>query len=159
MPLPAGRTAARCLAALLLAITIAIPTCTLTGCATFTGEGATLRRVTTAAKVAANTGTFLYLQKHPETRPAFILARDQLLQIEASEHVDLALLLSIVQRLPVDRLESPVAQLLISNATIIITDFAGSLPLDQLDNLKPVAAALREGIDLGLGTGFSEVPK
>jgi len=147
------------LASLLLAFTITIPTCTLTGCATFGGEAATLRRVTTSAKVAANTGTFLYLQKHPETRRAFILARDQLIQIEASEHVDLALLLSIVQRLPINKLESPVAQILISNATIIITDFAGALPVERLDDLKPVAKAIREGIDLGLGTGFSDVPK
>lgn len=148
------------LAGLLLAIAIAIPTCTLTGCATFTGEGATLRRVTTAAKVAANTGTFLYLQKHPETRPAFVLARDQLLIIEASEHVDLAVLLSIINRLPVKQLEDPTAQLIISNTAILITQFAQNLPVEKLDDLKPLAQAIREGIDLGLGTpAFSEVPK
>lgn len=123
---------------------------TFTGCATLFGDTATLQRVTTAAKVAANTGTFLYLQKHPEQRPAFVAARDQLIQIETSEHVDMALLLSIVQRLPVDKLDSPTAQILISNASILITDFAGNLPVEKLDDLKPVAKAIREGIDLAL---------
>lgn len=137
------------LVGLLLAFTAVIPVCTFTGCTTLFGDSATLR-VQTAAKVAANTGTFLYLQKHPEQRLAFVAARDQLIQIETSEHVDMALLLSIVQRLPVDKLDSPTAQILISNTSILIADFAGNLPVEKLDDLKPVAKAIREGIDLAL---------
>lgn len=143
-----GRAATRCtamLATLLLAITIAIPT----GCATF-GSGSTLQRVQTASKLAAYVGASEYLRSHPETRQAFELARTKLIQIESSEHVDFALLLSIVNQLPIKDLKSPRAQMLITSATIILSDFAGNLPVEQLDDLKPVARSIREGLDLAL---------
>lgn len=120
-----------------------------TGCATFGGDN-TLQRIQTGSKLAAYVGSAEYLRSHPETRPAFVLARDQLIQIESSEHVDLALLLSIINRLPVKELKSDRAQILITAATLVLSDFAGDLPVEKLDDLKPVAKSIREGIDLAL---------
>jgi hypothetical protein len=126
------------------------------GCATF-GDPGTSQRLASAAKVAAYVGTVEYLRAHPETRPAFELARDTLKTIEASEHVDLATLLAVVNQLPIKELKSERATLIVTSATILITDFAGTLPVDRLDELKPVASAIRQGIDLGLGP-YSAVP-
>lgn len=119
------------------------------GCATL-GNGSTLQRIQTGSKLAAYVGSAEYLRSHPETRPAFELARDQLIQIESSEHVDLALLLSIINRLPVKELKSDRAQLAITSATILLSDYLGNLPVEKLDDLKPVAKSIREGIDLAL---------
>jgi len=109
------------------------------------------QRIQSAAKVAAFVGSSEYLRSHPETRAGFVLARDELLVIENSEHVDLTTLLAIVNRLPVKELKSDRATLIVTAATMLLSDYAGSLPIERLDELKPVAKAIREGIDLALG--------
>lgn len=134
---------------LLLAVTISIPVSILSGCAGLQ-EPTSLQRVTTAAKVAAFVGSAEYIRSHPGARPTFEAARNQLVQMEQSEHIDLATLLAIVTRLPVQELKSEHARILITAATIIISDYGASLPIDQLENLRPVARAIREGIDLAL---------
>lgn len=121
----------------------------LAGCATPTNPD-TVAKIASAAKIAAYVGTKEYLGQHPEKKSDFLIARDALLVIETSEHVDLAALLKIVNQLPVKELKSPDAVLIITASTILLTDYTKQLPVDQLDNLKPVAAAIREGIDLGL---------
>ncbi len=131
-------------------VLLAITLLTSQGCATFGGNSTTIQRVQTASKLAAYVGASEYIRQHPETRVAFTLARDQLIQIESSEHVDLTLLMSILDRLPVKDLKSERSQLLITAATIVLSDFAGSLPVDKLDELKPVAKSIREGLDLAL---------
>lgn len=122
---------------------------TFTGCATNQADG---QRVQTAAKLAAYVGTAEYLRGHPETRPAFVLAAQQLAVLESQEHIDLATLMAVVNQLPVKELKSERATLIVTAATILLSDYAGSLPVEQLDELKPLAKAIREGINLGLGT-------
>lgn len=117
------------------------------GCAT---APQTTARIASAGKVAAYVGTAEFLRAHPEARIGFEAARDSLRVLETSGHVDLAMLLAIVNRLPVKELRSERALIIVTAATILITDFGGALPLEQLDNLKPVARAIREGIELGL---------
>ncbi len=119
------------------------------GCAVLKNP-TTQQRVATAAKVAAYVGGTEYLRMHPETRPAFVIARDELKVLETSDTIDFAVLLAIVNQLPVKELKSPRATLIIGAATILLTDYAGSLPADQSDQLKTVAKALREGLDLAL---------
>ena len=131
----------------LLATAVLAATLTITGCAT---SPQTQQRAQTAAKLAAYVGGSEYLRAHPETRPAFVLARDQLKAIEQAETVDLTTLLAIVNQLPVKELKSDRAQMLVTAATIILADYAGALPLEKLNDLKPVAQAIREGLDLVL---------
>lgn len=120
----------------------------LTGCAT---APTAPQRVASAAKIAAYVGTSELLLAHPEMRLKFEIARDTLRVIEESDTVDLATLLAVVNRLPVKELKSERAMIVVTSATILIADYGGALPVEQLGNLKPVARAIREGIELGLG--------
>ena len=139
------------LGAAVVALTVAIPTCSLTGCAVFDGTNSTTtQRVASGCKIAVYVGTAEYLAKHPEAAPQFAAAANALFVLENSDTLDAATLLAVVNQLPIKQLDSPRAQIIITAATIVLTDYAGSLPVDQIGNLKPIAKALREGIELGL---------
>lgn len=127
-----------------------LPLALLVGCTTSQIQSQ-LPRIQTAAKLAAYVGTTEYLRVHPEQRPAFVLAEQALTQIETSPTVDLPTLLAVVNSLPVKELKSDRAQMIITSATLLLSDYAGSLPLEQLNSLKPVATSIREGIELALG--------
>lgn len=118
------------------------------GCATTSPTD--LQRIESATKLAAYVGAAEFLASNPESQPAFVAARDELLLLEKQEHIDVTVLMGIVNRLPVKELKSSQARLAITAATLLLTDYAGSLSLDKLDNLKPVAASIRAGLDLAL---------
>jgi hypothetical protein len=120
----------------------------LTACKT-TPES-TLARIKTTCKLAAYVGTAEYLKEHPASRPQFEQASAALKILENAETIDFATLLAIVQRLPIDQLGNADTKIIITAATIILSDWGGSLSLDQLDNIRPVAGAIRQGIELGL---------
>jgi hypothetical protein len=122
---------------------------TLPACRTLENPD-TLARVQTAAKIAAFVGSAEYLHAHPEHRAGFESARAELLEFEASDTVDFATLLAVVQRLPVKEIKSERAQMIITVATIAISDVGGALPVERLSDLKPVARSIREGIELAL---------
>jgi len=127
----------------------------LTGCASLGDglSGSNAQRINTSVKLAAYLGTQAYLTKNPQTRPAFVLASGELRALAVADNIDAVSLLAIVNRLPVKQLESPQSKVIVTAATIILSDFAGELQLDQLKQLQPVALAMADGIDLGLGTG------
>jgi len=118
------------------------------GCSTT--PATTQHRIESSCKVAAYLGTATALAEHPEWRAGFVTARDQLHVLETADTVDFVTLLAIVQQLPIKELKSPNARLAITTATILLQDYAGELALDNLQQLKPIAGALRAGIDLGL---------
>jgi len=96
-------------------------------------------------------GATEYMRIHPETRPAFTLAKKELLTLSQAENLDWVTLLAVVNRLPVKQLENERAKMLITVATITLSDYAGALPLDRLKELQPLAGALAEGLTLALG--------
>jgi len=53
-------------------------------------------------------------------------------------------------QLPVGELKSPQATIAITGATMILSDYAGQLNLEQINKLKPVVTSIRQGIDLAL---------
>jgi predicted small secreted protein len=112
-----------------------------TGCQTPAGG----RDISGAIRAAAFTGTALALRDHPEWRKGF----------EEAEVIDFPLVLAIVQRLPVSELRSSDAAIIITGATILLSDFNSSIPLDQIEKLRPVVSALRQGITLVVGTSPS----
>lgn len=122
----------------------------LTGCAVFKENPQLAQRVQTAAKLAAYVGGSEYLRAHPETRPAFEIARAELARLETADAIDLATLFDIINRLPVKNLQSDRAQMLVAAGTILLSDYAGALPVDRLKELQPMAKAIREGLDLAL---------
>lgn len=119
-----------------------------TGCATT--PVATAKRIQSAAKVAAYVGTWEFIHQKPEARAAFQTAHDELVFLESQETIDLVTLLAIVHRLPVKELKSPQAQLIIGASMLLLSDYAGSLPVGDMATLKPLVSAIREGIALGL---------
>lgn len=126
----------------------------LSGCASLNDglSSSNAQRIQTSVKLAAYLGTSAYLTKNPQTRPAFVIARDELVALSTADNIDAVTLLAIVNRLPIKELNGDQSKIIITAATIILSDFAGQLQLDQLKQLQPIAAAMAEGITLGLGT-------
>lgn len=121
----------------------------MTGCAMFSGAN---QRFSTGAKLALMIGVSEYVRAHPETRPAFVLARDSLLVLSTSDTVDAAMIHAVMNTLPIKEFNSPRGKLFIDAAMVIFTDSVGPLPVDQLKEFQPVAKLFAEGITLGLGT-------
>lgn len=120
-----------------------------TGCA-ITPDGQ--RNIAPTIKTAAYIGTAYALSERPEWRPGFIEARNDLALVEQIETIDLVMVLAIVNRLPIKELRDSKAVILMTGAIILLGDFGASLPPEQMDKLRPVVKAMREGIELGLGS-------
>lgn len=123
----------------------------LTGCLN-PNQPKQTQSLATAVKMAAYIGTSEYLLSHPDARPKFEAAERELFAMESAPGFDAITLLAIAQRLPVKELKSERAAIYVTAATILLTDYGASIPVDQIDNLKPIAQAMREGIALGLGS-------
>ena len=118
------------------------------GCSTLQNGG---KSVVPAVKTATYVGTFYALKEHPEWRPGFELARRELGMLGEAQTIDFTTVLSIVNRLPVEELKSPEATLIITGATILLTEYSGDIiPLDRVEDVRPIVKALYEGVALGL---------
>lgn len=115
-----------------------------------TPDRPTVDRVVPAVKAAAMTGTVLVLREHPEWRPHFELAAQELAVLTTAEQIDFATVLNIVLRLPVKELQGDDAKLAIAGATILLSGYGDSIPLDKIEQVRPIAKALADGIALGL---------
>lgn len=138
--------------ALLAASLFVTPLPFLTGCASLNDGlyASDARRIQTSVKLAAYLGTSTYLQKNPIARPAFLAARDELVALSTSDTIDAVTLLAIVNRLPLKQFEGEQSKIIVTAVTIILSDFAGDLQLDQLKQLQPIAKAMADGITLGV---------
>lgn len=109
--------------------------------------------ISKTAKLAGYAGTSAALRQHPEWRPHFVTAELDLAALEASETIDVVNVLAIMNRLPVDKLNSADAVIIITTATITIQEFGGgavSLNEVQTAEVKAFVHKLREGIKLAL---------
>lgn len=129
-------------------ITIAL--ITLLGCATTDTND--FSKVLAMARLSAYLGTAESILSHPEWKPDFVLARDELKILETSDTVDLATLLAIMNRLPVKELKGEQTKIVITTFSLILQDAVFNIyPLEKTGSLQRVARALRQGIDIGLG--------
>jgi hypothetical protein len=119
----------------------------LLGCASMSQSQKS--RLQTAATLAAYVGTVETLRAHPEYRIGFETAVIELKALEEGK-IDTIKLMEIVNRLPVKELKSERATMIIGVATILLQDQLGTTPIEKLDDLKPVVAAIRAGIERGL---------
>lgn len=127
---------------------LAMITLLAAGCATTpTGQ----RDIAPTIKTAAYLGTAYALVERPEWRKGFEEAVIDLKLVETGETIDLVTVLAIVNRLPIKELKNSKAQILITGAIILLGDYGASLPPEQVEKIRPVAKAMREGIELGLG--------
>lgn len=123
----------------------------LAGCSTVGDHKVTVQDFAPGIKAAAFGGTYYALKEHPEWRPGFETAADELKTIYTSDKIDFATIMTIVQRLPVKELQSDNAKLAITAGTILLSGYGNQIiELDRLENIKPVAQAIEEGIRLGL---------
>lgn len=133
---------------LILTLSLGICLAAPIGCATTPGGKKDLAPL---VKTAAYVGTTYALKAHPEYRPGFELALAQLETLEQSETIDFVTLLAIVNRLPVTELKSDEATLIVTSATLLLSEYGGGvLPVEQLEKARPIAVALRSGIALAL---------
>lgn len=129
-----------------------IPSLLLLACIGCQSLGPTdVNRVAGSVKIAAFTGTSYALIEHPEWRQAFTDAEKELRFIEAQPTIDFATIMAVVTRLPIKELKSEKAVLSITAGTLLLYQYGDSLLIDEIENLRPIVVALREGIALGLG--------
>lgn len=137
---------------LLVAAVVAFAIASLVGCSTTSGtKQVDVQDFIPAIKTAAMVGTTYSLNEHPEWRSGFETAAKELKVLETADKIDFATIMAIVTRLPVKELQSSDARLAISGATILLSGYGNKIvALEKLDNVRPVATALREGIELGM---------
>lgn len=119
--------------------------CLLTGCET-TPSVITPSRV----KIVMYTGTAFAVAEQPELKPGFQHAVDSLKLIESQESIDFAVLMAILNDLPIKDIKTPHARILITSGTMLLADLGGQVDLAKVEKLKPYVTAIREGIELGL---------
>lgn len=108
-------------------------------------------RIASISRQAATVGTSEVLAAHPEWRPQFQLAEDNLRLLASSSSISLDSLLAIAQQLPVKELKSQAAQLSFEGATLLISAIdVPPLPADRLAQLQPIALAIADGIAAGM---------
>lgn len=129
-------------------ISIVVAASLMVGCSTMSPT--TSQRMQTAAKVVAYVGAKSYMDYHPESRAAFAIAKTKLVELSQAESLDWVTLLGIMNSLPIKQLENKDAKMIITIATITLSDYAGELPLDKLKELQPLAGALAEGLTMAL---------
>lgn len=148
-----------------------LPTLTLSllllsgsGCSTFFNGGGpgsggpTATNLAPAIKVAVLVGSTYALREHPEWRPHFEAAAQELAIIETAPQIDFTTVLAIITRLPVRELQSDDARLAIIGATILLSTYGEqAISLDQLQELRPIVTALRSGIELALDHPVAQV--
>lgn len=125
---------------------IVITALSLTACNTVRG-----------VKTAAYLGTALAIEEHPNWKPQFQKAYDDLGIIEAADTVGLPEVLAILHRLPIKELKSPKAVIIIT-ATALLIEETGSPELSPVTTakLRPVVKDLRAGIKLALDNSFAD---
>jgi hypothetical protein len=140
------------IAATIMAALLTIALIVTNGCAT-TMSQTTQQRVVIGVKLAASIGGSEILMEHPDWRQQFIEASQDLSYIEnADGQVGISQVIAIVKRLPVKELHSPRAILYANTGVLLLNEVgvATELPLEQSKDVKAVAAALREGIEIAL---------
>jgi hypothetical protein len=119
------------------------------GCATVPGGK---RDYTPAVRQAAFLGTLFALREHPEWKPHFETAANQLETIAAAEKLDFALVLAIVGTLPVKELKSDDARIVITSAQLLLADYGGgpAVSLEQAAEAREIVSAIATGMRVGM---------
>ena len=117
----------------------------LCGCAGINKNPFTAERI---ADHAAYDVALVVLEKHPEWRPQFQKAHDDLFALENTPTFDTLAVIEIIQRLPAKELKGTTAQIIIDGAVLIVelTGNPALKPKDQ-EALRVVVKGLREGLE------------
>jgi hypothetical protein len=116
-----------------------------TGCA-----GRQIQSLEVRAKAVAWVATAEILESHPEWRPHFVQARDDLRILADSHALGAVEVMAILHRLPVRELRSARGALYFGAAVLILEDAAGLMEIENPEWLRAAARGLIDGITLGL---------
>lgn len=131
----------------LLAVLIASP-----GCRSVSQE-----RIESRIKLVTQLAAGEALIEKPQWRAGFEQAAADLQVLESTDNVGIGNLIAIIQRLPVEQLQSPRARLYISTGTSLILEESGvptELSPETSDKVQALARAIRQGIQNAIGTAF-----
>lgn len=108
-------------------------------------------------RLAAEEGTRLPLQIHPEWRNEYQKAVDDLKDLEALPSINFSLITAIVNRIPAKELKSSNAQIAIQGGQVLLSladtylaSHGKTVPLETVADIHLIVTALREGVEAGL---------
>lgn len=130
--------------ALILALIAGI----FTACKTTRPE--TIQAIAAATQIAIKDGTFLYTSAHPESREKFQTAANTLEALSRMEQLNFSAALDVLRQLPIKEVQDPVVQIIVSDADIILNYLNVTVPLTDVEHLRPIVVALAQGIQEGL---------
>lgn len=121
---------------------------TLLGCASTSEQQ--MRQLVFDARDVGEIGTRFALLENPGFREALQHTADGLIELERlPDPLTVDAFVGILQRLPVNELQSPKAQLALLGGKIVIRRLTGNVELGSF-GIRPIVIALREGIEAGL---------
>ena len=131
----------------------------LTGCSTIGGGGFDAAQQDALITVAASTGTTITLMANPSYRPAFQAASAALGVLSQTNQLTTADILTALQGVNVNGVNTPVVAESIGNVLTLINAFGANVSTlpstNQLAAVQGVALAAKTGIDQGLsGSGI-----
>jgi len=137
----------------LIALTLSLSL--FTGCALF-DKSATqeekLNQVQLLCTSAADIGTEVALQEHPEWKPQFELAYTQLDQLVETKTITGAQLRTIISSLPIKELKGNNAKIAIDAATMLYDVTVGAkVSIEQQPYVLRAATGIRNGMKVPLG--------
>lgn len=139
----------------LFTISFAFTALLLTGCALFdknAPQEQKLDQVQLLCTSAAGIGTEVALQEHPEWKPQFELAYQQLDQLVETKTITGAQLRTIISSLPIKELKSANAKIAIDAATMLYDATVGTtVSIEQQPYVLRAATGIRNGMKVPLG--------
>jgi hypothetical protein len=107
-------------------------------------------RIVATVKEAATVGTQLALIQKPESKTTFLKVESELLTLAAQPDITVERLFAILDQLPVKKLKSSKAQLIIGGARITVAAAGWSnVDIIRAEQLKPVTIAIVDGMMAG----------
>lgn len=91
------------------------------------------------------------LKKHPEWKPQFIIARDDLLTLAATDTIGINQVLDIINRLPLDQMKDGSISLYVQGAVLFFSDELSTISVKEPIQLKSAVAGMVKALNKTLG--------
>lgn len=123
----------------------------LCGCGTLWQDNRTeLQRIEGMARISAFVGAAVDLDRHPEHKPAFVLARNAVNSLLAGGEFSPSALREALAQLPVSELRADRAAIVITTALLLMEESGVSEPVQGFEPAAAVARGAVAGIDMAL---------
>lgn len=127
---------------------------TLTGCSLLKPtDDAGVVRANPIVRTVAIVGATAALQKHPESRPAFLAAAAALADMEKNDAISPSAIMAVLATLPVKEFQDGDNVLYFSAGLLLLEDLTGGKQIDLAKSpaLKSVVMALRQAFEIAAG--------